>query len=179
MRTRQLLLVTVMTTVFVSMGCQSEDQNPLQAELESSRAGWRELVRAQGETYSYSQSTESWTTYKTRTAQQIQDGVVTYRRFESNTPNPGGQPPSDIVLRWEERGAEIGSHIEGFAPATVDQLYDRCRDEVLTQDPKTNDITLVFQDHNVLGGCGYVPHGCVDDCWMGVSVGEFAWGLKY
>ena len=132
---------------------------------------------AAGDTYSYSVSTFSWTGYRTRTVLQFEQGVGTYRAFES-VQLIGGAPSGPLVLEWEERGAEVGSHTNAAPVATVDQLYDRCAADVLTQDPNRNTITLAFDEHGVLAECTYVPMGCADDCTMGVWLAELAMGNR-
>ena len=50
---------------------------------------------------------------------------------------------------------------------------------MLTLNPQTNDITLRFDERNLLIEFTYFPHGCADDCQLGVAVGELEMGLKY
>lgn len=157
--------------IFVVAGCQSEDE----ARLQDSRVAWAAWAAPHGNTYSYAVSTQSWTGYATRTAVQIQGGTPIYRRFESS-PMIGGMP---LSLEWEERGPEVGTHPNAGPAATMEQLYDRCAGEVLTQDPDTNEITLVLDERNILRRCTYRPLSCQDDCLFGVWVGELEMGLKY
>jgi hypothetical protein len=156
------------------MACQSQDE----ARLERSLSDWRQITRTQGDTYSYAVSSSSWTGYETRTALQIESGAVTFRQFESSTRGDDGtQTP--LAVQWEERGAEVGTHMAAAAAATVDMLYQRCASEVLTVDPGRNAITLWFDERNVLQTCTYVPKNCADDCTFGVWINELEMGRKY
>jgi hypothetical protein len=167
--------LTLTLTVLAIAGCGIEQQD----HLAESRATWRELADGSGDTYSYLVSTYSWTGYQSLTALQFESGVGTYRLLESNGVSfqPGSTAP--LVLEWEERGADVGSHLNGAAVATVDQLYDRCAKEVLSQDRNQNTITLEFDNRGILGVCTYRPTNCADDCTIGVWIENLMMGKTY
>jgi len=167
----------------LSIACSSSD-GPHKSALEESRSVWRGLVAMNGETYSYAVETSSFSGSATRTLLQFEPGaeleraVATYRGFEVATPTPEGAR-GPLVLQWEERGAEIGSHPDGAPADTVDVLYDRCARDVLTKDPKLNDISLEFDDAGILRLCSYFPRGCQDDCSVGVLISDLQFGKTY
>jgi hypothetical protein len=59
----------------------------------------------------------------------------------------------------------------GELPAlTMEQLYDRCEQEVLVQPRSANDVALTLADNGVLLQCYFVPQGCQDDCAQGIVI---------
>jgi hypothetical protein len=166
--------LTATLTVLAIAGCGLE-----QDYLADSRAKWRKLADGSGDTYSYSVSTSSWSGYRTLTALQFESGAGTYRRFESNGVSFQQGSTAPLVVEWEERGADVGSHPTGAAVATVDQLYDRCALDVLSRDRNQNTITLDFDDRGILRACTYRPLNCADDCTMGVGIEDLVMGKTY
>jgi hypothetical protein len=63
------------------------------------------------------------------------------------------------IVRWEERGADVGSHPGAAAPITIETLYDICRHHVLEIHPELT-VRLYFHRTGVLEQCGFL----VDDC---------------
>ncbi len=159
-----------------SAGCHDENAN--ESRLAESRGAWRAMIAAQGETYSYEQGSESWTGYRTHSAVQFEDGAATYRRFESSPGFVDGMLVP-LELKWEERGGEIGTHVEAGPIASVDQMYDQCARDVLTRDPGRNMIELAFDERDLLQVCSYWQDGCADDCWMGVGISNLQMGKSY
>jgi hypothetical protein len=77
---------------------------------------------------------------------------------------------------WDEVGStEIGTHTDGAAALTVEQLFAACRAS-LAQNPSQNTLTLVVGTDGVPTACGYTPNNCADDCYMGFRVSDFACG---
>ena len=148
------------------------------ATLEKSRTVWRDLAAMHDDTYSYDVWTSSFTGYQTLTTLQFETGIATYRRFESAVPLATGQPGT-LVVQWEERGTEVGSHTGAPPPDTIDTLYDRCAHDVLAQDPNRNTIALYIDDAGILKSCIYVPDNCADDCTMGVWLSHLMMGKIY
>ncbi len=161
---------------FAAFGCSLP--NAELATLEKSRTVWRDLAAMHDDTYSYDVSTSSFTGSQTLTTLQIETAVATFRRFESTAPLATGQP-GPLVVQWEERGTEVGSHPGAARPDTIDTLYDRCAHEVLAQDPNRNLIALYIDDAGILKSCVYVPDGCVDDCTLGVWLSHLTMGKIY
>jgi hypothetical protein len=176
----QAAAATLAVLVLLGTGCSgaSEANAAERGRLEGSLATWKQLVQAQGDTYSYVVPTSSFTGWVTRTGLQVEAGVVTYRRYESSTVGPTGTTLLPATLQWEERAAEVGSHQAGAAPSTIDALYQRCANQVLTQSPDTNVITLGLDDRSLLATCTFRPKNCQDDCAMGVVITELQFGKK-
>lgn len=134
--------------------------------LAESLSAWMELKAADDGTYQYSRSNSSFSGYRNRTTFLVENDVVVRRSFEET--DPDGAVSDSFV----EEGAEVGSNEgTGADPAlTIEELYEICRDEVLTQDPERNIIELRLRDDGILEYCFYVPRDCADDCAEGVEI---------
>ena len=74
-------------------------------------------------------------------------------------------------MNWTEDTVSLGSHPEGTAVLTIDQIYKRCGSDVLSKDSEENWITLTFREEDgVLENCSYFPKTCADDCAVGFSI---------
>jgi hypothetical protein len=143
--------------------CGPSNQERL-AELAASRTAWESARAAHGNSYTYSQVMSSFLGFDAETTFVVAGGVVVERHFKS-------QFGADVTT-WSEVGAEVGSHSdEGHPVALVDDLYDECRDEVLTRDEEENFMNLSFDDANLLQTCTSFHRQCNDDCDRGPKLG--------
>ena len=68
---------------------------------------------------------------------------------------------------WEEEGGALGSNEAPLQPWTMEMHYEACEQEVLSQDPEENSITLCTFEVGVLAHCSYFPTNCADGCSTG------------
>lgn len=132
-----------------------------QAELDKSLETWQNLKAENGQHYRYEVSAGSvfgpgYSTTLTIQADRVvqRDLAITQIDNEGNT---------TVVERWSETGDALGTHDDGAELITVDERYKRCKDDVVGQNPVTNDIYLEFQDNGVLRDCSYVSKGTAYD----------------
>lgn len=141
-----------------------------QQRLEQSLRHWQLAKKQHKNNYQYSVSFSSWVGFAYRTTLIVQDGVVVKRAYE-NFDQTGKQ-----VSSWQENSVEqVGTHKQGAAPKTLDQLYRQCSVDILTQGEQFNDISLSFDKENILSECTYTPKNCADDCSFGVRVEELTY----
>jgi hypothetical protein len=163
-----ILRLMTRTVPFMAGGLLSiaacEGQSPEQARLSESRNAWVALKSENGSSYRYTVKNSSFTGYRSETTVEVLGDRVSRRTFTSGTDT--GTPDTS----WLEEGAALGSHPEGAPPLTIEEVYDRCASEVLTQDSGQNVITLTFQSDGLLQDCSYFPRNCADDCAVGVRV---------
>ncbi len=164
-------------------GCGSPDATPPDATppdatpparedlLAESLLVWQDLKAADDGTYQYTRSDSSFSGYRSTTTFVVEANVVVRRTFEGYDEN------GVLVDSFDEQGAEVGSN-EGAKPVhNIDELYEICRDEVLTQDPDSNYFYLTFRDDGVLELCSHVPIDCADDCSEGVEISSLDMSL--
>jgi hypothetical protein len=144
----------------------------------AARSAWV-TTKASCGTYHYFIVSSSFTGRSWQTTVEITDDVATVRSFEaSHQEYVAGSTSPHIVVdeTWTETGAGIGTHSDGEPALTMEGLYDACERNVLSQDPARNDITFTADPNGALADCWYYPHGCADDCSVGVTVSGFACG---
>jgi hypothetical protein len=103
------------------------------------------------------------------------NGRVIQRQYKF-TPAPGNPtaiPPGN--LEWTEDETQINTHPEsGAADAfTLDQVYEKAKTEWLL---KRKGATTYFEAKNngLISSCGYVPDGCQDDCFIGITIASIS-----
>jgi hypothetical protein len=135
---------------------------------------WSQAKLACG-SYHYAVVDSSFTGWRMTTTVQIAADVPAERRIEIS--EVLGTPLAFTMTNaWDETGSDIGTNVRGRPAKTMEQLYSDCEHDVLSQDPGKNDISFAADDRGVLQHCWYVPHGCQDDCTVGVSLSDFACG---
>ena len=138
--------------------------SPEQARLAESRESWAALKAESGSSYRYTAMDSSWTGYRWQTTVEVVQDHVARRSYTSETDT------GVAATSWLEEQGALGSNPGGAPPLTIEELYDMCASEVLTQDPTENWITLTFQSDGLLQHCSYFPKNCADDCAVGVSM---------
>jgi hypothetical protein len=143
--------------------CRSTNEERL-AELATSREAWEQAKLDNMNTYTYEREFNSFIGLTGRTTIVVEDGVVTERHYKQAHINGGSHE------QWSELGADVGSHVQGFAPVLIDALYDECRDEVLVQDEEENLMSFSLDSRGLLQACTYFPRNCADDCERGPRI---------
>ncbi|MEL6537285.1 MAG: hypothetical protein AAFQ98_17825 [Bacteroidota bacterium] len=142
-----------------------------------SREIWRQLKEENGETYRYAFRVSSWSGYSYTTEIGVQEGEVVFRNYEVFQEDFENQT-REIIDSYEETGAEIGTHEEGAEPLSLDELYHDCRDIYLTTNSIDNELYFDTDVVGVMSTCGYVPNGCQDDCFQGITIEFLGWGIE-
>ncbi len=135
---------------------------------------WTELKNINGNSYIYQTTFFSWTGFGSNTELKIEEGIVTsrvYQEFKINETN--GQ--REIIDTYTESEADLGSHEKGATPLTIDDLYNSCAGEYLSVDKEKNTLYFEAELDGLMTLCGFVPDGCMDDCFRGVTITSFEW----
>lgn len=180
MKSRGGLLGIFMVLVFLN-GCSLEDlKQNLTVTGESgynyteSRKQWMRLKAEHKNSYRYSVLELSVTNHGSETSITVKNGKVTARDYVAFLISE--EDGSRIVLStYSEKGKDLGSHSEGAPAVTIDDLYDTCLAEYLSVDPETNTVYFDTNETGVIALCGFVPHLCQDDCFVGFDISYFGW----
>ncbi len=135
---------------------------------------WNDLKNRNGNSYIYQTTFVSWAGFGSVTELKIIDGIVTsriYQEFRINETN--GE--REVVDIYSETKVDLGIHEKGAAPATIDELYNSCASEYLIADEKQNTLYFETELNGLMNLCGFVPKGCMDDCYIGVRINSFEW----
>ena len=139
-----------------------------------SRSSWKALKKENGDSYEYTLEILSFTGHGNRTTMSIENGKVIKRNYLTFflNPNTGEMEEQEV---YTETGEEVGSNSEGARPLTIDALYETCASEYLVVDTDKNTVYFDTNSEGVISLCGYVPNGCADDCFQGITFSYFAW----
>jgi hypothetical protein len=109
-----------------------------------------------------------FTTYGWETTITVSNGIIIQRDF-TYTGNPENIP--EDKLEWTENENEINSHEYSSAAdaLTLDEIYNKAEQEWLI---KRKNATSYFESENnrLISTCGYVENGCMDDCFVGITI---------
>lgn len=165
-----LLLISVSI-----LSCKKDDISH-QDEFEKSYKAWLSFKQTNNNTYTYTVNWGSWTGYGFETVLKVTSGVVVNRQFTAYKlvyPVAGGAPTKETVKTWFEAGATVNTHAknDGAAKAiNLDEIYEKAKNIWLKADKKENDIYFEANNNGLISNCGYVPKGCQDDCFTGISI---------
>jgi hypothetical protein len=81
-----------------------------------------------------------------------------------------GTTTLQVINRWTETAATLNTHNDGAPAITLDEIYEKARTEYLTVDKKKNTVYFEVNYEGLLSSAGYVPEGCMDDCFYGVHI---------
>jgi hypothetical protein len=129
-------------------------------------AAWKTTKASCDGAYHYTLAYTSSTGGGSITKVAIVDDQPTVRRY-------GGFPGDTSIAPYEETGAQVGTHSQGWPASTMEQLHDTCVDNGM------NGSSLTFQAdaRGVIEHCySTVKAGCQTDCSAGFNVSEFGCG---
>ncbi len=174
-----------LTLIFTS--CEkNDDSDKNEATIPSSLKGenrlsyneslnkWNELKKVNGNSYVYQTTFLSWTGFGSTTELKVVEGKVTTRNYrEFNTDEQTGERVT--TGSYTENENELGSHEKGAAPFTIDELYNSCARDYFVVDEENNTLHFETDVNGLMTLCGFVPNGCLDDCYQGISIESFDW----
>lgn len=139
------------------------------ADYNNSYYAWLDFKGTTNNSYRYTVSFGSWTGYGTETVITVQNGKVAGRSFVAKQhPN---MPNAAIVIlaHWTEDESSLNTHDAGAVSRTLDEVYQLAKEDWLK---KRSDADTYFEAGNngLLSSAGYVPKGCQDDCFRGISI---------
>lgn len=181
MKTNRILLL-VFAVILMSCIKSNDDKLSVMTTLKGesgltyneSLKQWTELKDKNGNSYIYQTTFVSWTGFGSITELKIEGGEVTSRVYqEFKTNETDGQ--REIIDTYIETNTNLGSHEKGANPLTIDDLYNSCESEYLTVDKENNTVYFETEIDGLMTLCGFVPDGCMDDCFRGVTINSFKW----
>lgn len=161
----RILLLSILSVLMLASCTKDVDYN-YKAEYERSYKAWLDFRATAGNTYRYTTSSSSWVGISSKTTITVNNGQVIGREYTLTQSQTGS---AVIVEQWFEDRNSLNSHDRGFPILTLDQVYEKAKNQWLV---KRDDATTYFEAKNngMLSLAGYVPNGCADDCFTGVTV---------
>lgn len=193
-----LLLLPI---IFLLLGC-AKDDILYQSAFEKSERAWLDFKASSANNYSYTVTGSSWVGQSWETKLDIRDGKIVKRSFHYNWIGGQGRPdggwteetvkaaflalgytveefearfPEGALAEgeWVEEVKDFGSHSNSPAAVlwTLDEVYSFAKATWLA---KRSDATTSFEAKNkgMISRCGFVPNGCQDDCFNGISISK-------
>lgn len=160
----------LLATAILLFGACKKDGISKKDEFNDSYAKFQNFKKASANSYKYVVNKGSFTGVGFETTITVVGGVISTRSFvQYQLLNSGVKT---IVEQWEEKQSnhDIGSHTDALEALTLDQVYDKAKNDWLKADTKTNDVYFETDANGLIADCGYVPKGCQDDCFVGISI---------
>jgi len=162
--------ISVILLVLIAFSCSNEEITQYNISLDE----WKTLKKQYDNSYTYTTSFESWAGFGTNTTLTIQNGIVVSRAYEGyQRDNTNGN--IIITETYIETIEHLNTHERGFPTLTVDELYTSCIEDYLSVNKKNNTIYFETNDIGIISICGFVPDGCIDDCFRGFRISSFEW----
>ena len=164
MKTRILLLISL---IFILASCKKDE---LTSSYDESYKAWTSFKKSSANSYTYTAFGGSVFGSYAETKITVVNGIITGReflfgRYEANSSN------LIVSKTWIETSANLNTHgNEANEPLTLDQVYTKAKGEWLNVDKKDNDKYLETNNNGIISMAGYVPKGCMDDCFNGIRI---------
>lgn len=161
------LSIFVFLLALLAAGCKKDSAG---TKFDDSLDAFNRFKASSNNTYTYTASSGSWTGSSVETKFIVVNGHVTGREIRLAYP-----PNSPAILKDTtivETGAALNTHREGHEVLTLDQVYRKAQTEWLTADKKNNDIYFEANNNGMISSAGFVPKGCQDDCFTGITITE-------
>jgi len=163
---RKLYFFALLFIGILITSCEKSDLD-YEQDFEQSYNEWLSFKKISGDSYRYMVIGGSVFGPGWQTTITVTNGKVTQRHFKYTSVN-GFTIPQE-ALEWTENEREINSHEFGASALTLDQIYEKARNEWLI---KRKNAKTYFEHYNgnLISSCGYVEDGCMDDCFTGINI---------
>lgn len=196
---KKLVLLTVLLGTALLSACEKDDIEHKSA-FDRSYDAWLKFRESSGNNYRYEVSGATWAGSSWLTAITVRNGKVVQRDFHYEVFNGMRKPddgwasvPADELLKelgfsaedfleyegspfhealqWSEMEGELEFHEQTPAGRvqTLDEVYESARAVWLK---KRSDAKISFEAKNdgLISSAGFVPDGCMDDCFSGIVI---------
>ncbi len=170
MKKSNIPLILLSIIIVGSMiSCKSVKKINYQEEFEKSQKAWLDFKAKTNNSYKYIVSKSSYVGFKWQTEITVRNGEVVKRVFAYIPENGLSVDMPESEKQWIEEGTAIGTHDEGANPITLEQIYDLAEQDWLTIRDNAK-IYLLTENDGMISTCGYVEEGCMDDCFVGITI---------
>lgn len=145
----------------------------VQSDFAKSRDTWLDFKKKSNNNYKYTVATFSWTGFSAQTIISVSNGVVIGRNYTAYTKD-GKTGQQTVYESWTEDAATLNSHTGGAQALTLDAVYEKAAAVWLKADAKQNTISFEAKNNGMISACGYIPNGCMDDCFIGIHITDIS-----
>ncbi len=159
-----LLALSACSSISTNGKAKSFKAKQIPSAFKNSYKNWQQLKDKHNANYSYERDSLSPEGFHSSTKITVIDDQVEFRDFfewqQGNTP----------TLTWTEDFAQLGTHDQGASVKTVDQLYQQCKNQILSQPQTDFAITFKVDQINILQQCSYTRLSCTSQCTKGIRI---------
>ncbi|WP_183559429.1 hypothetical protein [Mucilaginibacter sp. SP1R1] len=157
--------------ILISIASCKKDDIANESPFNKSYNAWISYKGSVNNSYNYTINNGSVFGYGTETKIEVSNGKIISRDFTATQLRRDGTNNRDIVANWHEETSSLNTHgDQGAQLLTLDDVYMKARTIWLKADTKNNDIYFEARNNGMISNCGYVPKGCQDDCFTGISI---------
>ncbi|MBB6109547.1 hypothetical protein [Mucilaginibacter lappiensis] len=141
-------------------------------DFNKSYNAWISFKNRSHSSYQYTTNFGSVFGYGSETKIAIINGTIVSRDFTAVQLRRDGTNKQDTVAQWHEEKSSLNTHVnQGGELLTLDDIYQKAKTIWLKADKKSNDIYFETKNKGMISSCGFVPKGCQDDCFNGITIG--------
>lgn len=163
------IFIFTMLIVSSMISCSTDDNFNHQKEFENSKKVWLDFKESTNNSYKYTVSFGSWTGANWETTISVSNGVVIQRSFKYIDTGGVSDTIPEEELEWVENENEIGTHQNGAAPLTLDEVYDNAKNDWLVK-RKNTQTYFETENNGMISTCGFNEENCMDDCFTGIHI---------
>lgn len=166
MRKMYYFIFALLTIVIASC---NKDTIAYGNNYDKSYRAWLNFKDSSGNSYRYLVAQGSWTGYGAETIVTVKNGKIVQRSFVAKIHANNGTNAATILEQWNEDETQLSTHQNGAALLTLDDLYKEAKQNWLVKRDNA-DTYFEAKNHGMISSCGYVPNGCMDDCFNGINI---------
>jgi hypothetical protein len=166
---KKLLLFTIIILFSVTSCKKGDIAN--ESDYNKSYNAWLSYKKSVHNSYSYTTNFGSWTGYGAEIKTGVVNGKIISRDFISSKFKQNGTIERDTIKQWHEDADHINTHSDDAGESlTLADVYQKAKTVWLKANKKNNDIYFEAKNNGMISKCGFVPKGCQDDCFNGISI---------
>ncbi|AYL95512.1 hypothetical protein [Mucilaginibacter celer] len=161
--------------LFVIAGLSACKKDANDTAYDKSYKAWQSFKAESKNSYTYTVTSGSVFGYGSETKITVQNGNVIARDYyaykleytSSTTP-----PIKTTTEQWHEDKASLGQHNSGASLLTLDQVYQKAKNEWLAVNKKENTTYFEANNNGMISVATHAAIGCQDDCSIGIHISE-------
>ena len=165
---RAFVVASAILLLLSTVGVGQDKTTDHRTQLEKSLQAWQKLKKECGGNYSYRVRWSSFAGFGHETVVVVQRNRVVERRFTEFNRRRPSPPPAESEKPtdpggWVEGKRELGSHKQGAAAVTLDQLYEQAAKVLQKELAPNTGRYLRFNQQGLLLSCFDVDRRIADD----------------
>lgn len=165
----RILIITLLLISSIISSCSSDDDFNYESDFENSHNAWLNFKDSTNNSYKYTVGSGTWAGSYQETTISVSNSVITQRYFKYTVTDGLSEDIPEEELEWTENENEIGTHQNGAKPITLDEIYEKAKQDWLIK-RKNTQTYFETENNGIISSCGYRDKNCVDDCFIGINI---------